>query len=185
MMGQNQPLQTVQQQVSPGIVKTIADKTGVDQLTVQKGVTLVIPPLLTAFARSASTPGGAESLSSTLSTTFSSPDQIPTDGAVTGVLDQAFGGHTGAVEQAVGKSVGMDGAALVGSVAPLALGGLATAQRDQGLDAQGLADQVQGAQNEIATSSDTMSSINQLLSAGGGQSQGGVMGMLGKLFGGG
>jgi Bacterial protein of unknown function (DUF937) len=185
MMGQNSLLQTVTQQFSPTIVQTIADKTGADRATVQKGVTLVVPLLLTAFAKSTSTPSGAESLSSTLSTNFSNPEQIPSNGAVTGVLDQAFGGHTGAVEEAVGKSVGMDGVALVGSVTPVALGGLAKAQREQGLDAQGLADQLQGAQKEIATSGDTMSSITQLLGAGAGQSQGGIMGMLGKLFGGG
>jgi hypothetical protein len=163
----------------------------------RQAVNMAVPLLVSALARFTSSPQGANTLSSVLTQNFSgaagddpaaalSSGQPAGSGAMDALLAQVLGGQgqAQAVETALGSATGVDAKGLLALVGPVILGYLGKTQRDQGLDATGLATQLQGAQQDMAASGDLMGTVTSILGAGQPSTEpGGLGGLLGKLFG--
>lgn len=156
-------------------------------------VQAALPMLMGAMARNAQTEDGASALSQALGAHDGS---ILDDlmgflgggggaGSGAGILGHLFGNGRDAAAAHVAQSSGISlaGAAqLLAMLAPLVMGVLGRAQRDQGLDTGGLADLL-GREHEVHSqrSPGLMDVLGQVL---GGNQGGGLLGEMGGLLGG-
>lgn len=146
-------------------------------------VSAALPLLLSALARNASRPEGAEALHQAVVRDHSGEilDNVPErladprvadDGA--GILRHVLGDQEGAVEQGLAARTGVDPASaarVLQMVAPLVMGALGKATRGQGLDAGGLASLLGNEQQEVRQAApDVMGLVGSLL---GGDAPGG------------
>jgi hypothetical protein len=189
--------QAILQQVTGSALSGVSKKIGVDQNTMQTALAVGMPLLVTALAKNASKPAGAEALHKALvkdhdgsildnvSGYLKKPEV--TEGAK--ILGHVLGSQQGAISQELAKRTGMDATQvdqLLQVAAPLVMGALGAQTQQNNLDPQGLASYL-GGQQQIAQQSqpDILSSLNSLLDANkDGSALDDVLGMAGKLFGG-
>lgn len=157
----------------------LAEAIGADESSTQNAMRAALPLLLGALQRNAASPEGAESLQGALerdhdgSILDSLGDLIrdPSVSSGTGILKHALGGRQRAVEQGVGQSSGLSPAQasrLLTTLAPVVMGMLGKAKREQGLDAGGLADLLTGERQAAESSAPDLASLAGLLIDGDG-----------------
>ena len=188
-------------QLGADTVKQISNQIGSDEQTTSKALSDALPALLGALAHNTTKQGGAEALSSALdkehdgsilnnlSGFLSNAQSGPGDG----ILRHVLGGKRSMMEAALGKSAGLDAGKagqILAMAAPLLMGALGQAKRQNNLDAQGLASLLHGERQESEKKSPgAMGLLGAILDADGdGDVDAGDIarkgiGMLGKLFG--
>jgi len=144
----NELLQGLMGHLDDNTVGQIAQQLGVDQQTAQQGVQAALPVLLGALAHNAQSPGGAQALSSALTSDHDGSVLGDVAGAIGGyqngpgaaILGHVLGGQQDAIGGMIGQQLGgANGSALLQMLAPIVMGYLGQHQQQQGLDAGGLA----------------------------------------------
>lgn len=167
--------QMITQQLSGSAVQTIAQRFGISESKANAAVQIAVPLILTALARNASQPQGAESLHqavnkdhdgsifSDLMSYLGNPQSA--NGA--GILGHVFGPQQPTIQNNLAQATGMDQAAaggLLETIAPVVMGAVGQTQQQSGLDASGLSDLLNSQQQQAQANAP------------------GVMGMLGSML---
>jgi hypothetical protein len=153
---------------------SLAEAIGADESATQNATRAALPLLLGALQRNASSPDGAASLQGALErdhdgSILDSLGDLTKDPSITsgaGILKHAFGGKQQAVEQGVAESAGLSPAQvsrLLMTVAPMVMGMLGRARKEQDLDAGGLADMLTGERRAAESSAPDLASLAGLL----------------------
>jgi hypothetical protein len=199
MMGSS-IVDALSQAVSPDMVSKIGQTLGANKGAVGAVAVAAIPLLISALARNASNPKGAQDLHAALSNDHDGSilDNLnghlddPQAANGTGILTHVLGDQQGAIEQQLGTATGLDPNAvgqILSILAPVVMGAVGQATSQQGLNAGGLAGllgnaQQQAVQQAQQTSPDVAGLIGTLLGGPGTQGSGGSLGgILGSLFG--
>ena len=189
-------------QLGGGGVDQIARSAGVSGGDVTNVLAGALPAMMAGLTRNTASSGGASALLGALDRDhdgsvlddvmgFLGASDAASSGA--GILGHIFGGSKATVEQAVSKSSGVDMGSvsqIMAMVAPLMMGSLGKAKRQQGFDASGLAAAL-GQQEKVArqVSPSAVDMFTRMLdSDGDGDSMDDIVkmgsGLLGGLFGG-
>jgi hypothetical protein len=167
--------QMITQQLSGGAVRTIAQRFGVSESQANAAVQIAVPLILTALARNASQPQGAESLHQAINSDHDGSifnnlmgylgNPQSANGA--GILGHVFGPQQPTIENNLAQATGMDQTAaggLLETIAPVVMGAVGQTQQQSGLDASGLSDLLNSQQQQAQANAP------------------GVMGMLGSML---
>jgi hypothetical protein len=192
-------LELLSDQLGGDATAQISRQVGTDEGATGKAISAALPMLMGALANNASRSDGAQSLAGALDRDHDGSvlDDIsgflgnPDVGSGDGILGHALGARRGAVESELGRQTGLDMSTignLLPILAPLVMGALGRAKREQQLDVGGLASLLGGEQEQASRMSGSMGVFAQLLDA---DSDGQVVddvaklggGLLGKLFG--
>ena len=189
----NSITQLIVQQIAGPAVRQIAQRMGVSESTAEHAVRLAVPLLVAALARNAAQPQGAQALQQAVARDHDGSvlenlpailgDPQTANGA--GILGHVFGGQRGSVESNLAQATGLDPAAagsLLEMVAPLVMGAVGRDQRQNGLDAGGLAEYLgtQQQQQAQASSPDVMGMLSTMLDA---NKDGNVVDDIGRMAG--
>ncbi|HET6854344.1 MAG TPA: DUF937 domain-containing protein [Pyrinomonadaceae bacterium] len=167
--------QIIMQQLAGGASRTIAQRLGVSEATANNAVQVAVPLLLTALARNASAPQGAESLHQAINNDHDGSilDNLmgylgnPQSANGSGILSHVFGGQRPAIENNLAQATGMDqgsAGSLLETLAPVVMGAVGQAQQQNGLDPSGLSNLLQSQEQQAAaTSPGVMSMLNSML----------------------
>lgn len=138
-------------QLGSGGIEQIGRSVGLDSSDVSKVLAGAMPAILTGLTRNSSSPSGAEGLLGALDRDHDGSvlddvmGYLGGGGDLTsgeGILGHVLGGRQSNVERAISNSSGVDMAKvgqILAMVAPLLMGVLGKAKRQQNLDASGLA----------------------------------------------
>ncbi|HEX2326204.1 MAG TPA: DUF937 domain-containing protein [Chloroflexota bacterium] len=182
----------VKQQLDPATVGQMAKQLGVQNDQVQKAVDVGIPLLLSALTRNASSPEGAQSLSNALARDHDGSvlqnkqavvqNYQQSDGS--GILSHVLGDQEAPVETAISRASGVDAGALLQMLAPIAMGVLGQAQRQQQLGPQDMAGALQANQQQMQQQEGSLlNTVNALLDSNkDGSAIDEVAGMLGSFL---
>lgn len=188
-------------QLGADTVKQIGSQIGSDEQTTSKALSAALPMLLGAMAKNTAKQGGAEALSSALDKDHDGSilNDLPgflnnaQAGPGDGILGHLLGGKRSMMEAALGKSAGLDAgkaSQILTMAAPLLMGALGQAKRQNNLDAGGLTSLLQGERQAAESKSpEAMGLLGTILDADGdGDVDAGDIarkgiGILGKLFG--
>ncbi len=156
-------------------VNQISQMIGANQTETSSAIQLALPMILSALAKNASNPQGAESLSNTLQKNHDGSildslgsylNQPDTDDGL-GILNHIFGQKQGAAAQQVSQNTGLDMgqvAQLMITLAPIVMAYLGRKKQQENLDAGGLSSVLQGQQQQIqSTNNPMMDMISNLL----------------------
>ena len=195
-------LGSLMSQLGGGGVDQIARSVGVSDGDVTNVLAGALPAMMAGLTRNAASSGGASALLGALDRDHDGSvlDDVMgflggggNTSAGAGILGHVFGGRQTNVEQAVSQSSGVDMGSvtkIMAMVAPLIMGSLGKAKRQQGFDASGLAAAL-GQQEQAArkTSPSAVDMFSSLLDRDGdGNSMDDMVkmgaGLLGGLFGG-
>jgi hypothetical protein len=167
--------QMITQQLSGGAVQTIAQRFGISESEANAAVQIAVPLIMTALARNASQPQGAESLHQAINTDHDGSilgnlmgylgNPQSANGA--GIVRHVFGSQQPTVENNLAQATGMDQSAaggLLETIAPVVMGAVGQTQQQSGLDASGLSDLLNSQQQQAQANAP------------------GVMGMLGSML---
>lgn len=167
--------QIITQQLGGNASRMIAQRLGISESTANTAVQIGVPLILAALARNASKPAEAESLHNAISNDHDGGifDNLmgylgnPQSANGSGILGHVFGNQRPAIESNLAQATGMDQNAAGGmleTLAPLVMGSLGKAQQENGLDASGLSNLLNGQQQEAqATAPDAMSMLSSML----------------------
>ena len=182
--------QTVMQRVSGDDLSRISKMIGANEQTTSAALSTAVPLLVAALAKNAAKPEGASSLQQALVKDHDGSILNDVAGFLgnpsaangIGILGHILGAKQSTVQQGLAKSTGMD-AGQIGQLlqiaAPLLMGALGQHQQQQGFDISALASFLGGQQQAAQQSNPNLTSM-----LGGGSTLGGILGLLGKLFGG-
>ena len=157
----------------------IAGRIGADPQQAGSAIQAALPMLLAGLTHKVSQPGGAEAIhqaavtkhdGSELDDPAATANAAADSGQGAAVAGHVLGDQQEMAHQAVAQASGINAAqaaTVVAMLAPLVMGALSRVQRQQGLDAGGLANLLRGEHANVA------------------QQQPGLMGLAGQLFGGG
>lgn len=189
--------QQLMQELSGPRLSQISRQIGADERTTGSALSAALPLLVSALAKNASQPEGAQALHQALSNDHDGSilgdlsgflgNPQTADGA--GILGHVLGGQQPVVTQGLAKSTGLDGekiGQLLQIAAPLVMGLLGRQQQQQGLDPDHLSSFL-GGQQQMAqqTNPDLMGTLNTLLDLDrDGSALDDVVGLMGKLLGG-
>ena len=151
--------QIIAQQLGGGAVSTIAQRFGISESKANAAVQIAVPLILTALARNASQPQGAESLHQAINNDHDGSifnnlmgylgNPQSANGA--GILGHVFGAQQPTVQNNLAQATGMDQAAaggLLETLAPLVMGAVGQTQQQSGLDASGLSNLLESQQQQ-------------------------------------
>ena len=167
--------QVVTQQLSGSAVSTIAQRFGISETTANTAVQIVVPLIVTALARNASQPQGAESLHQAINNDHDGSilDNVmgylgnPQSANGAGILGHIFGNQRPAIESTLAQATGMDqnsAGGLLETLAPLVMGSIAKTQQQNELDPSGLSNLLNNEQQEAqANAPDVMSMLGSML----------------------
>jgi hypothetical protein len=141
--------QIITQQLAGGAVRTISQRFGISETTANAAVQIAVPLILTALARNASQPQGAESLHQAINkdhdgSIFANLYSYlgnPQSANGAGILGHVFGDQQPAVAGNLAQATGMDqnsASGILETIAPLVMGAVGQAQQQTGLDSAGL-----------------------------------------------
>lgn len=158
LLGQEQGAEAVNQ---------ISQTLGANPTTTTNAIQLALPMILSALAKNAANPQGAESLSNTLQKNHDGSilDSLgsylgsPNTDDGLGILGHIFGQKQGAAAQQVSNNTGLDMgqvAQLLITLAPIVMGYLGRKKQQENLDAGGLSELLQGQQQQIQSSNNPM-----------------------------
>ncbi len=153
-------LDMLQQRLGDDAVNQISKQLGTDPTTTQAAIAAALPMLVGALARNAQDPGKAGALADALGRHDGSVlDDVAgylgrgNTGDGNGILGHVLGGRKEAVQTGLGQAAGFDptkAGTLLAMLAPLVMGALGKAQRENGLDTGGLADMLGSEQQRAA-----------------------------------
>jgi hypothetical protein len=189
----------IQSQLSEGLIDQLSNQLGgVDKEKTTAATSSILTTLLGAMARNASTPDGAAALNNALENDHDGSILDDVMGMVTGqrsieneravngsgILNHVLGNRQGGAIDMISKMSGLDASktgSLMTTLAPIVMGMLGKAKREQGLDQGGLTDLLTGFTKQEQGRNPTMSLITGFLDADGdGSIIDDVAGMLGK-----
>jgi hypothetical protein len=192
-------LESLSQQLGGNTLRQIGQQIGVDDARAGAAVAAAVPLLLGALSRNASQPRGAEALFGALGRDHDGSilDDLAgflpgaSSGSGAGILRHVLGDRGDTVASNLGRATGLDTGktlALLATLAPIVMGALGRMQRQQGLNAGGLASLLGGESDGLGRQAAPAANfVNSLLDSDGDGSfaddvaqQG--LGMLGKLF---
>ena len=167
--------QMVMQQVAGGASQQIAQRFGISESTANTAIQIAIPLILTAMARNASQPQGAESLHQALNSDHDGSifnnlmgylgDPQSANGA--GILGHVFGGQQATIQNNLAQAAGIEHSSaggLMEMVAPLVMGAVGQAQQQNGLDASQLSNMLSAQQQQAeAAAPDMMGMLSSML----------------------
>jgi hypothetical protein len=159
----NAMTQVITQQLSGGAVRTIAQRFGISETTANTAVQIAVPLMLTALARNASQPQGAESLHQAINNDHDGGIFAnimgylgnPQSANGAGILGHVFGDQQPVVAGNLAQAVGMDqnsASGLLETIAPLVMGAVGQAQQQNGLDTSGLTNFLNSQQQQTQAS---------------------------------
>ncbi len=162
------------QQLAGPALSRLSQTIGTDEATTSRAVAVAVPLLVGALARNASQPEGARALHQAVVSDHDG--SILNDvagflgsgqpGSGAGILRHVFGEQRPAVEQNLAQSTGLTPTAtgqMLELLAPVVMGWLGANQRQQGLDASGVARLLSG--QVKATPGNILGALNTLLDA--------------------
>ena len=167
--------QLITQQLTGNAVRTISQRFGISETTANAAVQIAVPLILSALARNASQPQGAESLHQAISDDHDGSifDNVsgylgnPQSANGAGILGHVFGGQKSTLENNLAQATGMDpssASGLLETVAPLVMGALGREQQENGLNASELTNLLNSQQQQAqANAPDAMSMLNSML----------------------
>jgi hypothetical protein len=192
-----QLMDLITQAIGGDTTQQIGRQLGADHQTTQTAIAAALPLLMTALARNTASSDGADALHAAVSRDHDGSilDNLSgflgnaQSGPGAGILNHLLGEHQPVAQQAVSKASGLDTARtsmLLMTLAPVVMGAIGKFQRQNNLDASGLASTLGTERHGLTqTSPDLMSMASQLLEKGGGSSVLDEIGAVaGKLFGG-
>jgi len=151
-------LSTLTQQLGGDAIQQISAQLGTDPASTQTAVGAALPLLLGALGRNTASPDGAAALSTALQqhdgsvlnnlTGFLSSGGNTQDGSA--ILGHVLGGKQDAVANSLSQVSGLNAGStsqLLAMLAPVVLGALGKTQREEGLNAGGLANLLSGEQS--------------------------------------
>lgn len=182
-------LSGLMQQLQGGGIQEISKTLGLKEDQVGNVVAGAVPALMGAFSRNAGSQSGADALFGALAGKHSGGILGDVIGSLAGgkmadagILKHAFGGKESSVEKALSASSGLDMGSvtkILAMVAPLVMGALGKARKDQGLDAAGTAAMIQNERKNVEKQApQAMDMLGRLLDSDG---DGDVMDDVGKL----
>lgn len=187
-------LDNLQQMLSGGAAEQIGQAAGTDPNTTQNVIQAALPLLLGAMSRNTATAQGAESLAGALSRDHDGSILDNLGGFLSsgdtsqgsGILGHVFGQRQETIQNELGNRFGLS-AGQIGQIlmmlAPVVLGMLGRTQRQQGLDAGGLAGLIGQQSVQAQQASPMMGMLNQLLDRDGdGSSLDDIAGMVGGML---
>jgi|SRR5262245_96052 len=182
----------ITQSIGGDAMRQMSRQVGASEQSTGTAVSAALPLLLSALAKNSSQPQGASALLRALdkdhdgSVLDDLPGLIhnPQSGSGAGILGHVLGDRQEAAQSAIAQTSGMNAASvgqLLTLLAPIVMGALGRAQRQQGLDSAGLGAMLQGEHQDLHQSAPgPMDMVTRLL----GQESGGLSEVVGKLFGG-
>ena len=165
----------VGQQKGNDAVSQISQMLGADQTTTSSAIQMALPMILSAMAKNAAQPSGAESLNNALQENHNGGIlndlggylNAPNSNDGIGILGHIFGQKQGAAAQQVSQNSGLDlgqVAQLMITLAPIVMGYLGRQKQQANLDSNGLSNLLNEKQQEIQSSDNPMmSSISNML----------------------
>ncbi len=174
-------------------LKAISRQLGLSQLDTGRALSATLPTLLGALAKNSSNQQGAEALTNALQRDHDGSifDNLSgflgnaASGPGDGILKHVLGDRRASVENSLSKNSGL-GAEQIGQlltmVAPLVMGALGKAQRQEGLDAAGVSNLLAGERKRVVRESSAMGFLSLLDSDGDGSVLDDVTGLLGKFL---
>lgn len=175
---------------------TLSKQVGADPESTDKVVSAALPLLLAALARNAQKPDGAAALAGALDRDHDGSVLNNVSGFLSGdtamsagnaILKHVLGGRRRNVESALSKTSGVDMSLIVKLLpllAPIVLGALGKAKREEGLDAGGLATMLGGERKRVESGMPQLGGLMRMLDADGdGDVTKEVIGIGAKLFG--
>ncbi len=153
----SQILSLLQGALSGRTADDVSRNIGADPARTQTALAAAIPLLLSALAHNAQQPGGADALHAAITqdhdgSVLDDPAQAAARPDAAGILGHLFGGNQPQAQQAVARAGGIDPAQaqqLLLFAAPLVMAALGRAQRQNGLNADGLAGFLSGEQQQL------------------------------------
>lgn len=151
--------QVITQQLTGGASRQIAQRLGISESTANTAMQVAVPLILTALARNATQPQGAQSLHQAINKDHdgSIMDNImgyvsnPQTANGAGILNHVFGTQKPAVENNLAQATGLDQNAaggLLETLAPIVMGAVGKAQQNEGLDPSGLSNLLERQQQQ-------------------------------------
>ena len=144
-------LSSLMGQLGPSAVQQISQQLGAPPGATQSAIQAALPTLLSALANNAQTPQGAQALGSALERDHDGSVLNDLGGFLAGgaagsagaaILGHVLGQRQAPVARSLGGATGLDATQstqLLAMLAPLVMGALGQQQRQEGLDAGGLA----------------------------------------------
>lgn len=191
-------LQQLTSQLSGGNLDALSQQLGVDQGTANQAIQAALPMILGAMAKNASSPDGAQALTQALQKDHDGSilDNLggflgsSDNGSGSGILGHVFKASLPMIISSVSKMSGMQegqAGSLLENLAPVVMGALGKQQRQQGLDAGGIADILSGmTQQARGTNSQGNAALDMLSNIldrdGDGNMMDDIGGMLGKFL---
>lgn len=151
--------QVITQQLTGGASRQIAQRLGISESTANTAMQVAVPLILTALARNATQPQGAESLHQAINKDHNGSifDNLmgyvsnPQTANGAGILNHVFGTQKPAVENNLAQATGLDQNAaggLLETLAPIVMGAVGKAQQNEGLDPSGLSNLLERQQQQ-------------------------------------
>ena len=178
-------------------IKQISQQLGVDESTTSNAIQAALPMLLGGLATNSASEGGASSLLSALDRDHDGSilDDLGEylgdylSGRGSSILGHIFGGQQGAVEEGVSQASGLDlskvGPMLM-MLAPIVMGALGRARREEGIGEGDLAGQLGSAAQQAGASPGLLESLSSMSDRNrDGSVIDDIAGMLGRAAGGG
>ncbi len=188
-------LEMIQQRLGNQAVDQISRRIGADRGTTGNAINAALPLLLTAVARNATQRRQAESLDRAVTQDHDGSilDDVPNNlsqdqsASGSGILRHVLGGKQQSVETGLSQVTGLDAGKtgqLLATLAPLVMGALGKAKRENQLDTNGLTTMLTGEQERLKDSAPgIMGGLSRFLDQ---DNDGSIMddvgGMLGKAF---
>lgn len=167
--------QMITQQLAGGAVRTISQRLGISETAANTAVQIAVPLILSALARNAAEPQGAENLHQAISKDHDGSilDNLmgylgnPESANGAGILGHVFGGQQPTLENNLAQATGMDQSSAGGvleTLAPIVMGALGKEQQEKGLDASDLSNLLGSQQQQAETAApDLMSMLGSML----------------------
>jgi hypothetical protein len=151
--------QIITQQLSGRAVSTIAQRFGISEEKANTAVQIAVPLILSALARNAAQPQGAESLHQAINDDHDGSifnnllDYLgnPQSANGAGILGHVFGAQQPTIENNLAQATGMDqtsAGGLLETIAPLVMGAVGQTQQQSGLDPSGLSNLLNSQQQQ-------------------------------------
>jgi len=165
-------------QLGTGGLRQISQQLGADEEATGNAVSAALPVLLGALAKNSARPQGASALLGALDRDhdggvlddLSAFLQKPNERDGDGILGHVLGGRRDRVERNVSQASGLDAASvsrLMAMLAPLVMGAVGRARRQQNLDAGGLSDLLSNERTSLQRQNPQLGGLAQLLDADG------------------
>lgn len=166
--------QMITQQLSGAASQQIAARLGISESTANMAVGVAVPLILTALARNASQPQGAQDLHQAIADDHDGGilDNLmgylgnPQQGNGAGILSHVLGDQRGDVENNLAQATGLDQSSagnLMEIVAPMVMGAVGRTQQQNGFDSTGLANYLGEQQQQQAAAPGMMGMLSSML----------------------